>query len=90
MHHWRWEIDLFFRFIKQYLKVKRFLGRNENAVLIQLYAALITFMLLQIYAKVAENLDRVTKRVLRRVRRRLLGWVPDDEIAAYLAAIGSG
>ena len=90
MHHWRWEIELFFRFIKQYLKVKRFLGRNENAVLIQLYAALITFMLLQIYAKVAENLDRVTKRVLRRVRRRLLGWVPDDEIAAYLAAIGSG
>ena len=72
------------------MKVKRFLGRNENAVLIQLYAALITFMLLQIYAKVAESLDRVTKRVLRRVRRRLLGWVPDDEIAAYLAAIGSG
>jgi len=90
MYHWRWEIELFFRFIKQYLKVKRFLGRNENAVLIQLYAAMITFMLLQIYAKVAENLDRVTKRVLRRVRRRLFNWVSDDEIAAYLAAIGSG
>ena len=72
------------------MKVKRFLGRNENAVLIQLYAALITFMLLQIYAKVAENLDRVTKRVLRRVRRRLFNRVSDDEIAAYLAAIGSG
>jgi len=90
MYHWRWQIELFFRFIKQYLKVKRFLGRNENAVLIQLYAALITFMLLQIYAKMAENLDRVTKRVLRRVRRRLFNRVSDDEIAAYLAAIGSG
>lgn len=72
------------------MKVKRFLGRNENAVLIQLYAALITFMLLQIYAKVAENRERVTKRILRRVRRRLLNVVTDDEIVAYLATSGPG
>ena len=87
MYRWRWQIELFFRFIKQYLKVKRFLGRNENAVLIQLYAALITFMLLQIYAKIAENRERVTKRVLRRVRRRLLRPITEDEIVAYLVAI---
>lgn len=90
MYRWRWQIELFFRFIKQYLKVKRLLGRNENAVLIQLYAALITFMLLQIYAKVAETRDRVTKRILRRVRRRLFNMVTDDEIVAYLATIGPG
>jgi len=62
------------------LKVKRFLGRNEDAVLI-------TFMLLQIYAKIAENRERVTKRVLRRVRRRLLRPIIQDEIVAYLVAI---
>ena len=69
------------------MKVKRFLGRNENAVLIQLYAALITFMLLQIYAKIAENREQVTKRVLRRVRRRLLRPITEDEIVAHLVAI---
>lgn len=42
----RWQIELFFKWIKQNLRIKRFLGRSENAVKIQLYAALIAFLLL--------------------------------------------
>lgn len=42
----RWQIELFFKWIKQNLKVKTFLGRSENAVRLQLYAALIAFLLL--------------------------------------------
>lgn len=45
----RWRIELFFKWIKQHLKVKRFLGRSENAVRIQLYCALITYLLLVLY-----------------------------------------
>lgn len=44
----RWEIELLFKWLKQNLKIRRFLGRSENAVHIQIYVALIAFMLLRI------------------------------------------
>lgn len=43
----RWQIELLFKWIKQNLRIKRFLGRSENAVKIQIYAALIAFLLLR-------------------------------------------
>ena len=50
----RWGIELFFKWIKQHLKIKSFLGRNENSVRIQIITALITYLLLAIYRK-AQN-----------------------------------
>lgn len=50
----RWGIELFFKWIKQHLKIKSFLGRNENSVRIQITTALITYLLLAIYRK-AQN-----------------------------------
>ncbi len=47
----RWEIELFFKWIKQHLKIKRFFGQNENAVLIQIYSAMILFLLLKLVKK---------------------------------------
>ena len=44
----RWEIELFFRWIKQTLKIKHFLATSENAVRIQITVALIAFMLLRL------------------------------------------
>lgn len=44
----RWQIELLFKWIKQNLKIKRFLGRSENAVKIQIYVALIAFLLLRL------------------------------------------
>ena len=43
----RWEIELFFKWIKQHLKIRHFLGRNENAVRIQIFVALIAYLLLR-------------------------------------------
>ena len=42
----RWKIESFFRFIKQNLRIKSFVGRSENAVLIQVYVAMIACLLL--------------------------------------------
>ena len=42
----RWQIELFFKWIKQNLKIKHFLGVSENAVKIQIYVALIAFLIL--------------------------------------------
>ena len=43
----RWEIELFFKWIKQNLKIRHFLGTTENAVKIQIYVALIAFLILR-------------------------------------------
>ncbi len=42
----RWQIELFFKWIKQNLKIKRFLGTSKNAVLTQLWIALCVYLLL--------------------------------------------
>jgi len=44
----RWQIELFFRWIKQTLKITRFLGTSENAIRIQVAVALIAFLLLRL------------------------------------------
>ncbi|WP_374900895.1 transposase, partial [Brucella endophytica] len=43
----RWQIELFFKWAKQNLKIRRFLGTSENAVRIQLFVALIVYLLLR-------------------------------------------
>lgn len=45
----RWQIELFFKWIKQNLKIIRFLGRSENAVKMQIYVAMIAFLLLRLF-----------------------------------------
>jgi hypothetical protein len=44
----RWQIELFFRWVKQTLKIKHFLGQSENAVRVQIAVALIAFLLLRL------------------------------------------
>jgi hypothetical protein len=43
----RWAIELFFKWIKQNLKIKTFLGTSENAVRIQVWSALLLFLLIE-------------------------------------------
>jgi len=43
-----WDIELFFKWIKQNLKIKRFISTTENAVKIQIASALILFLLLRL------------------------------------------
>lgn len=45
----RWAIELFFKWIKQHLKIKSFLGRSENAVRTQILTALISYLLVALY-----------------------------------------
>jgi len=47
----RWQIELLFRWIKQHLKIRTFLGRNSNAIRLQLLAAMIAYLLLRIAAR---------------------------------------
>lgn len=44
----RWQVELFFRWIKQHLRIKRFLGRSPNAVKVQIWTAVATYVLVAI------------------------------------------
>jgi putative transposase len=47
----RWQIELLFRWIKQHLDIRKFLGTNENAIRLQILAAMIAYLLLRIAAR---------------------------------------
>ena len=47
----RWQIELFFKWIKQHLRIKRFLGTSENAVKTQIWCAIATYVLIAIIKK---------------------------------------
>ena len=48
----RWQIELFFKWIKQHLRIKAFYGTSENAVKTQIWIAVITYLLVAIIKKV--------------------------------------
>jgi hypothetical protein len=51
----RWEVEIFFREIKQLLHIKSFIGTSENAVMIQIWTALITILVLKALKAMAKH-----------------------------------
>jgi transposase len=47
----RWQVELFFKWIKQHLRIKRFIGNSENAVKTQIWCAVSTYVLIAIIKK---------------------------------------
>lgn len=75
----RWQIELFFRWIKQMLKIKHFIGRSENAVRIQIAVALIAFLLLRL-AHAAQRTIPSLLGFARLVRANLMHRRPLDRM----------
>lgn len=72
----RWQIELFFKWIKQNLRIKAFFGRSENAVKTQLYVAIIAFLLLRMFKdKYAKARQVRTIHLLARLKVALLNPV---------------
>jgi len=67
----RWAIELFFRWVKQTLKIRHFLGASENAVRIQIAVALIAFLLLRL-AQAAQKAVESPLAFARLVRANLM------------------
>lgn len=75
----RWAIELFFRWVKQTLKIKQFLGRSENAVRIQVAVALIAFLLLRLAAAAARTAE-TPLAFARLVRANIMHRRPIDAL----------
>ena len=75
----RWAIELFFRWVKQTLKIRRFLGTSENAVRIQIAVALIAFLLLRL-AQAGQKVVASPLAFARLVRLNLMHRRPLDRL----------
>jgi IS4 transposase len=75
----RWAIELFFRWVKQTLKITRFVGTSENAVRIQIAVALIAFLLLRL-AQAAQKSIQSPIVFARLVRTNLMHRRPIDHL----------
>jgi IS4 transposase len=60
----RWQVELFFKAIKQNLKIKAFAGTSKNAILTQIWIAMCTYLLLA-YAKFVSKTAWPIQRVMR-------------------------
>ena len=60
----RWQIELFFKWIKQYLKIKKFWGQSENAVGTQIWIAVCTYLIVAIIKKQIQS-DRSLYEILQ-------------------------
>ena len=67
----RWDIELFFRLMKQTLRITKFLGRSENAVRIQIAVALIAYLLLSALRKHCD-VETSHLQLVRLVRANLM------------------
>ena len=73
----RWQVELFFKWIKQNLKIKAFLGISENAVMTQVLVALCLYLLLaylKFQSRIGKSLQQITRLLQMNlfIRRPLL------------------
>jgi hypothetical protein len=77
----RWQVELFFRWIKCILKCRHFLAESERGVAIQLYLALIAALIIQLYTG-----RRPNKRTWEMLQWYSAGMVKPEELEKFLAA----
>ena len=75
----RWDIELFFRWIKCILGCRHFFAESPSGVAIQLYLALIASLLFQYYTG-----RRPNKRIMELIHFYMMGWVESQELVALL------
>ena len=75
----RWQIEIFFREIKQNLRIKTFVGNTENAVLIQIYTALTVYLLLA-YQKFLSRIGLSVQQIFQVLQLNLLGSASLEEL----------
>lgn len=76
----RWDIELFFKALKQNLQVKTFVGTSENAVKSQIYIALTTFLLLELIRRTVAKEAPVFSNFVEKIRMSLCFYLTLDYV----------
>lgn len=70
LYRLRWQIETFFKWIKQHLKIKRFIAYSMRGVLLQIYAALILYLLLVLFQQ-SQCIQLSLFNLLRKLKNRM-------------------
>jgi hypothetical protein len=81
-YRYRWTIELFFRWLKCVLGTRHLVAENSNGVLLQMYAACMVCLLIQLRTGRQPN-----KRTFEAIQFYLMGWVSDEELDAHLSKL---
>ena len=79
LYHNRWQIELFFKWLKQHLKIKKFWGNTENAVRIQIYSAVTAYCMMAIVQK-KMKIERSIYEMLQLASVSLTETLPLDKL----------
>ena len=79
LYKYRWTVELFFKWIKQHLKIKTFWGYSENAVRIQIYSAIIAYVSVVIMKNKC-NIKYTPYEILQILSITLLNKTPVNEL----------
>jgi hypothetical protein len=85
IYRYRWQVELFFRWLKCILGCRHFLAESPAGVTLQVYLALISAQLMLLYGMQR----RPTKRQMELIQLYLMGWASADELVAGLRAAPS-
>jgi IS4 transposase len=76
----RWDIELFFKAMKQNLQIKTFLGTSENAVKSQIYIALISYLLLELINRTVSKKTKSFSNLVEKIRICLVYYLSLDYV----------
>ena len=79
LYRCRWQVELFFKWIKQHLRIKRFYGTTENAVKTQIWIAIAVYVLVAIVKK-RLNTDATLYTILQILSLALFEKTPPDQL----------
>jgi hypothetical protein len=75
----RWQVELFFKWIKQHLRIRAFYGRSENAVRCQIWSAICAYLMVAI-AKKTHNVEKSLNEILQIVSVNIFEQVPAQQL----------
>jgi len=67
----RWQVELFFKWIKQNLKIKSFIGTSKNAVMTQIWIAICVYLLLA-FIKFQSKMNKTMQQILRLLQAQFI------------------
>lgn len=82
MYRHRWQIELFFKWLKCVLGCRHWIAESKNGVELQVYAALIASLLIVLWTG-----KKPTKRTFEMIQFYLLGWVSEKEMDRHLSSL---
>ena len=81
LYQQRWRVELFFKWIKQHLRLRAFYGRSENAVRCQIWCAICAYLMVAILKKQL-GINRTLNEILQICSVHIFGQAPATEILA--------